>query len=219
MKPTTLWLIAISCFLCSCGGSNEATTDASDTPAPTTAETSLPSREEATPDAREAGPQSAQPASAAPKGPFKEKLTEGPVSFIVKSPNSSPNSFTVTTTGMSVRNEATTVDVQGQVVRAKLADLNQDSYPEVYIFTRTETGTEAVYAFASYRNRSYGQIYIAEAEPGASRRGNGGTYELTETRLIRKFQPPQNGQRTGDTQSVTYALRKGETSYRLEPVE
>ncbi len=122
---------------------------------------------------------------------------------------------------MSVRNEETRMDVEGAVVRAQLADLNQDSYPEVYIFTRSDSGTEEVYAFASYRNRSYGQIYMAEAENVANQRSRNGTetFELTETTLLRKFSTPQNGQRDGNPQMITYALKKGETSYRLEPVE
>lgn len=218
MKSPILWLIAISCF--GCGGSNEATSTTAQEAAPPTAEAKPASPDKGPPNSSEAPPQPLQRAAPAPKGPFKKKLTEGSVSFIVKSPNTDPNSFTVTTSGMSVRNEATTVDVEGEVVRAQLADLNQDSYPEVYIFTRTASGTEAVYAFASYRNRSYGQIYVAEAAASTSLRSpSGGTYELTETRLIQKFTPTQNGQRTGDTQTVTYALKKGETSYRLEPVE
>lgn len=173
--------------------------------------------EESLPEAPELARQSAPAA----QGPFEERLTAGPVTFIVQSPNTDPNTFTLNTEGMSVRNEKTTVEVDGQVVRAKLADLNQDSYPEVYIFTRTKEGTEAVYAFSSYRNRSYGQIYMAEAEQYAAQRGSAGpeTYELTETVLVRKFAPAQTGQRTGEVQTVEYALKKGETSFRLEPIE
>lgn len=221
MKSISLLLFALAFTAFSCGGSSEAsgeepTTDTPAEPLSTPNEGSTPA-EENTPEPTEMARQSAPPA----QGPFEETLTEGPVTFIVESPNARPNYFTLNTEGMSVRNEETRVDVNGTVVRAQLADLNQDSYPEVFIFTRSDDGTEDVYAFASYRNRSYGQIYRAEAEKYAALRGSGGgdTYELTETALLRRFTATQNGQRTGDTQTVEYALKKGETSYRLEPVE
>lgn len=212
-------VLAFTAF--SCGGSSEASSNASTTEVPAEPanmpEESNPPAEAATPEATKMAQQSAPPV----QGPFEEKLTEGPVTFIVESPNAKRNYFTLNTEGMSVRNEETKVDVNGQVVRAQLADLNQDSYPEVYIFTRGEGGIENVYAFASYRNRSYGQIYMAEAEQYATKRGyqGGDTYELTETRLIRSFSLSEEGQRTAESQTVEYALKKGETSYRLEPVE
>jgi len=222
MRSIFLLLLALSFAVCSCGGSSEASGEATTATETLTAtestsnEASAPA-EAAAPEPAEMTRQSAPPAT----GPFEEKLTEGTVSFIVESPNSSSNYFTLNTEGMSVRNEETKMDIDGAVVRAQLADLNQDSYPEVYIFTRSDSGTEEVYAFASYRNRSYGQIYMAEAENTANQRGREGveTFELTETALLQKFTASQNGQRTGDTQTVTYALKQGETSYRLEPVE
>ncbi|KGE87910.1 MAG: hypothetical protein ACE362_13770 [Phaeodactylibacter xiamenensis] len=216
MRSIFLLLLALSFAVCSCGGSSEASGEASTaTETPTATEST--SNEASAPEPAEMTRQSAPPAT----GPFEEKLTEGTVSFIVESPNSSSNYFTLNTEGMSVRNEETKMEINGAVVRAQLADLNQDSYPEVYIFTRTDDGTKEVYAFASYRNRSYGQIYMAEAENTANQRGREGveTFELTETALLRKFSTPQNGQRNGNPQMITYALKKGETSYRLEPVE
>ncbi|WP_425422511.1 hypothetical protein [Phaeodactylibacter xiamenensis] len=223
MRSIFLLLLVLTFTAYSCGGSSEASGEAStSTGTPHTATESASDAAPAPAEAAASEPaemarQSAPPAA----GPFEEKLTEGSVSFIVESPNSSSNYFTLNTEGMSVRNEETKMEVNGAVVRAQLADLNQDSYPEVYIFTRTDDGTEEVYAFASYRNRSYGQIYMAGAENAANQRGRDGveTFELTETALLRKFSTLQNGQRNGNPQMITYALKKGETSYRLEPVE
>lgn len=222
MRSISLLFLVLAFIVFSCGGSSEASGEAS-TSTDTTAETvNAPDEtpaptEETAPESAELARQSAPAATA----PFEEKLAEGPVTFIVESPNASPNYFTLNTEGMSVRNEETKVDVNGSVVRAQLADLNQDSYPEVYIFTREDNGTEEVYAFASYRNRSYGQIYLAEAENADSRRDRDGaeTFELTETALLQKFTTPESEQRNGNPQTITYALKKGETSYRLEPVE
>jgi|AntRauTorckE5430_2_1112549.scaffolds.fasta_scaffold22744_2 hypothetical protein len=222
MKSISTGLFALAVLIYSCGGSAETPGTASSTteaPAEATAPTennTQPEEENTTEDL-----ELARQSAAVTEEPFEERLTEGPVTFIVKAPNTMPNSFTLNTEGMSVRNEETTVDVEGQVVRASLADLNQDSYPEVYIITRREDGTENVYAFASYRNRSYGQIYMAEARAYTAQRGyeGGDTYELTETKLVCKFPITQDGQRTDEAQTVKYTLKKGETSYRLEPVE
>jgi ribosomal protein S18 acetylase RimI-like enzyme len=222
MRSIFLLFLALAFTAYSCGGSSEASGEATtSTDAPTAAENAPDEApapaEAAAPAPAEMARQSAPPAT----GSFEERLTAGPVTFIVESPNASSNYFTLNTEGMSVRNEETKMEVDGAVVRAQLADLNQDSYPEVYIFTRSDSGTEEVYAFASYRNRSYGQIYMAEAENAANQRGREGveTFELTETALLQKIAASQSGQRTGDTQTVTYALKQGETSYRLEPVE
>jgi hypothetical protein len=222
MRSIFLLLLVLAFIVCSCGGSSEASGEAANS-TDTITETESAS-DEASVAAETAAPEPAEMArqsTPAAAGPFEERLTAGSVTFIVESPNASSNYFTLNTEGMSVRNEETKMEVNGAVVRAQLADLNQDSYPEVYIFTRSDNGTEKVHAFASYRNRSYGQIYMAEAENAANQRDRDGveTFELMETALLRKFSTPQNEQRSGNPQTITYTLKKGETSYRLEPVE
>lgn len=226
MKTTLFWCFLLAFALYSCGESSEATSNAST--ADVSGGSKAPASEQATPktatdslETTSAPTVIARQSSAAAPTPFETKLTEGPVTFIVQSPNSTPNFFTLNTEGMTVRNEETKIEVNGRVVRAATADLNQDNYPEVYIITQTEEDIEEIYAFASYRNRSYGQIHMAKADNDASFRGNAGgsTYELQETKLIRRHTITQNGQRTGEAGTVEYVLKKGETSYRLEPVE
>ncbi|NBC06247.1 MAG: hypothetical protein GVY26_03535 [Bacteroidetes bacterium] len=157
------------------------------------------------------------------KGPFEQELSEEGIRFTITSPNSATkNTFTIQSEGLSARNPSFTKDLgPQQVFRAELADLNQDGYPEVYIFTRTTTepAQGEVYAYASYRNRSYGEVYVADeaVQNLRSKTYQGGdVFELQETALVRRFPVYENGRASTDSNTLTYKLKMGETSYRLE---
>lgn len=162
--------------------------------------------------------QMAAPASAEP---FEETLVSGSVSFRLQSPNTANgNTLTISPSGLQVRNDVQEIDVEGLVESARLADLNQDGFPEVYIFARESASQRGhVYAFTSYRNRSYGQIYVVPLQEGSERlQGYEGqdAFELTDTRLLRSFPVYKEGQATGQERVLTYQLLKGEASFRLE---
>ena len=157
------------------------------------------------------------------KAPFEQELSEGGIRFTITSPNiPTENTFAIQSEGLAGRNPSFTKDIgTQQVYRAALADLNQDGYPEVYIFTRTtqEPPQGEVYAFASYRNRSYGEVYVAD-EAVQNLRSNayqrGHVFELQETAIVRRFRVYQNGRASSYSNTLTYKLEMGETSYRLE---
>jgi len=154
---------------------------------------------------------------------FEQQLSEGGVRFTLMSPNTlEANTLTIKSEGLSKRNPSFTKDIgTQQVYRAALADLNQDSYPEVYIFTRTleEPPKGEVYVYASYRNRSFGEAYVADEsvlnQRSETYRG-GDVFELQENALIRRFPLYINGRASADTSTLTYKLKMGEASYRLE---
>jgi hypothetical protein len=213
-------LFTIAIFgLMGCGGPNsgtagkeqvteDSTAAVLDTPAPEAAAGEAPSLQR----------QMAAPASAEP---FEETLVSGSVSFRLQSPNTANgNTLTISPSGLQVRNDVQEIDVEGLVESARLADLNQDGFPEVYIFARESASQRGhVYAFTSYRNRSYGQIYVVPLQEGSERlQGYEGqdAFELTDTRLLRSFPVYKEGQATGQERVLTYQLLKGEASFRLE---
>lgn len=204
------------CFACTSGSSGSSAAKE-----PATTDTAVSSMTEA------AAPDDTIVAAApARKDRFEQRLTQGEVSFVVTSPNDSKdNTFAIKSEGLSNRNTTFTKEIgRQQVYRAELADLNQDSYPEVYIFTRTpEVPPQGeVYAYASYRNRSFGEVYIAD-EPEQLQRSaqykGGDVFELQETTLVRQFPVYTDGKASKNKNTLTYKLKMGETSYRLEAVE
>lgn len=215
---SNLSLALLLLSLHSCGGSSPSTTGTEDQQAASTAPT-----EEAAdaPKVRQGQNQEnlelARQASPLSK-PFEKVLQAGEVSFEVRSPNrGQDNQLTLTSSGFSVRDEAQQVEIEGLLADAQLADLNADGYPEVYLFTISEAeGAKAmqVYAFASYRNRSFGPIYIPALPESDSRMQGyqgGDKYRLGSEELIRTFST------TDGEESMEYELVKGETSFVLQP--
>ncbi len=176
----------------------------------------------ATPQMELAAPETAGE-TASVRAPFEQELSQAGIRFTITSPNSpTENTFTIQSEGLSSRNPSFTNKIgTQQVYRAALSDLNQDSYPEVYIFARTTTRPPQgeVYAFASYRNRSYGEVYVADEalqNLRSSAYQGGDVFELQETALVRRFPLHENGRASADSSTLTYKLKMGETSYRLE---
>ena len=129
----------------------------------------------------------------------------------------------VSPSGLEIRNDTFRMEVSGLVHDARLADLDKDGFPEVYAFARS-TGADStafVYAFSSYRNRSYGAVGVRElsSRPEMARGFNGhSTFYFEDGRLKRSFPVYEQGEPTGKKRVVTYALRQGEASFILEPV-
>ncbi|TXB61911.1 hypothetical protein [Phaeodactylibacter luteus] len=213
-----LFLTLLLLSLYSCGGSSPSTTGTEDQQAASTAPTEEAAAE---PKAQQGESQENTELfrQAAPLGkPFEKVLQAGEVSFEVRSPNrGQDNQLTLTSSGFSVRNEAQQVEVEGLLADAQLADLNADGYPEVYLFTISEVeGGKAmqVYAFASYRNRSFGPIYIPALPESDNRMQGykgGDKYRLDSEALVRTFST------TDGEESLEYELVKGETSFVLQP--
>ncbi|HKK80201.1 MAG TPA: hypothetical protein VJ933_11250, partial [Phaeodactylibacter sp.] len=200
-------------FACSGGDSSSNTAQTEDRE---------PTVDTAAPQMELAAPKTTEEVVAA-KPPFEQELSEGDIRFTITSPNApKENTLAIQSEGLSGRNPSFTKDLgTQQVYRAELADLNQDGYPEVYIFTRTTTAPPQgeVYAFASYRNRSYGEVYVADEAAQNLRSSTyqgGDVFELKETALVRRFPVYENGRASADSSTLTYKLKMGETSYRLE---
>jgi len=212
-----LWALCLLLYACDVGTSNNTTADTSEEAS--TADTVAPTAEVASTEQEVTDTMVA--ATPARTAAFEQTLREGGVSFTVSSPNQAEsNTFTIDAEGLALRNETYKEDIGGyQVYRAELSDLNQDGFPEVYIFTRNEAGQGQVHAYASYRNRSYGQVYVPEVARGDQRMAGyqgGDEFELQETALLRQFPVYEDGKPSGSSRTLTYKLTQGEASYRLE---
>ena len=156
--------------------------------------------------------------------PFEKKLDQAPLRFQLSSPNvPDENTLVITASGLETRNDTFQVAVAGRVTGAQLADLDKDGYPEVYAFARSSgsDSTAYVYAFSSYRNRSYGPVGVSElaAQKEMAEGFNGhDRFFFKDGVLMRSFPIYQAGKPTGQWRVITYSLRQGEASFILEPI-
>ncbi len=211
-------ILAFAFFLAlfSCSGSS------SSSDAESTADQEAADSVEAAGEAAERSPEA--PAPDEPQA-FEETFSEGKVQFTITSPNSTQgNTLTVAPSGLEQRNDTMSFNIQGLATDARMADLNQDGFPEVYVFVKNvgEQPSSAIYGFASYRNRSYGPINVQEP-PADMLEGYQGDDEFTleGTALKRSFPVYENmgteAERLAGQQVITYELKKGEAAFVLEP--
>jgi hypothetical protein len=212
-----LWVLCLLLYACNSSTGNNTTADNSEE-TPNTEDTVAPTAEVSSESEAADTMVAANPAR---NSAFEQKLSDGGVSFTVSSPNQAKgNTLTIAAEGLELRNETYEEEIGNyQIYRADIADLNQDGFPEVYIFARNETGKSQVYAYSSYRNRSYGQIYVPEIATEDQRMTGyqgGDQFKLQETALLREFPIYENGRASGSSRTLTYKLKMGEASYRLE---
>lgn len=156
--------------------------------------------------------------------PFEKRLEKGGLAFHLSSPNvPEENTLTASPSGFEVRNDSFQIMVEGNVTDAQLADLDKDGFPEVYAFARSigPDSTAYVYAFTSYRNRSFGLVSVSDLsnhkEMAEGFNGHGRFY-FENGLLKHSFPIYQEGKPSGKQRIVTYGLRQGEASFILEPV-
>lgn len=156
--------------------------------------------------------------------PFEETLKDGNISFTVSSPNVDINTLVIFSKGLEVRNDTFQIEIEGIVNKAEIADINQDGYPEVYVFTQQKEAEEKgnVYVFTSYRNRSYGQAFLREQPRANNLNAEAITtdkYDLENDQLVRKIGNSSEGDQVNNNQrqTIIYTLKAGEASYQLLP--
>jgi hypothetical protein len=159
--------------------------------------------------------------------PFEKTITDGGISFYVSSPNvPAPNTMVIYSTGMETRNDTFQIEVEGLVHQAEIADINNDGYPEAYVFTQQKDNKQMgkVYVFTSYRNKSFGSAYFKElpqASTLAPASVSADFFSLEAGKLVRKTAETQQGNSTQAQQEnqIIYELVRGEASYQLVPLE
>lgn len=159
---------------------------------------------------------------------FEETLNQNGISFTISSPNvPERNTMVIFSTGMETLNDTFQIEVEGMIHAAQLADINGDSYPEVYVFSKEKDNDQKgeVYIFTSYRNRSYGQAFFKEV-PRANALAPSTTttdrFKLEGGKLVREVGMTVEGnaaQAAPATSNIIYELRPGEASYQLIPLQ
>lgn len=157
---------------------------------------------------------------------FDRKLSLLGISFHVTSPNAhSGNTVTITPAGLKADNKPITRPINGVVIGAEVADLNNDQPPEIYVYVR-EPGAQArgaLVAYSANNKKSLSEIYLPplseQKETGASYNGHD-EMAVVETTFARRFPIFGNGgdssSPTGKTRQLQYKLVAGEAGWVLK---
>lgn len=149
------------------------------------------------------------------------------ITFHVTSPNSgSITEVTITPSGLEIDNSPVTVEVDGTVTGAEVADLNLDGSPEIYVYA-TSAGSGSygsLIAYGTNNRKSMSPIYLppVEENPEASPGYMGhDEFAVVESTLVQRFpiyaEGDVNAQPTGGTRQVQYKLEAGEAGWVLRP--
>lgn len=146
--------------------------------------------------------------------------------FEVTCPNEgSLNPLTIRPSGLKVGNAPIQVEADGSVTGARVADLDGDGHPELYVFT-TAAGSGshgAIVGYASNQGQSLSAIFLPPLEEtkGAVEGYQGhDRFEVIGNRLVREFSLYRAGDSnatptSGKLRRITYRLAAGEASWVL----
>lgn len=153
---------------------------------------------------------------------FDKTVSYGQVSFKVTSPNTnSGNTVTIIPEGLAKDNSPITLDIQGSVYEAEVDDLNNDSFTDIAVYTRTASkdSVGAALIFASNNGKSISQVYVPDIkeDPQNSIGWNGhDTFALAEGLFVHNFPIYEDGMPTGKTRQLQYNVVDGEASRQIK---
>ena len=157
--------------------------------------------------------------------PFDRTLSLLGIGFRVTSANSgSINEVTIAPTGLAIDNAPIVRSIDGQVVRAEVADLNADGSPEIYVHVRSAGSGSygSLVAFGVNSRKSLSEMYLPPLtdNPKASKGYMGhDDFAVVGHRLVRRFpvyrEGDTNAAPTGGMRQLHYKLTQGEASWRL----
>ncbi|WP_224789280.1 hypothetical protein [Pseudomonas fluorescens] len=164
-------------------------------------------------------------ADAAQTKPFEQTLELQGIRFHVSREQVDGQSvLRIEPKGLEIDNSAITRPLKGDIVRAEIADLNNDGSPEIYIFTRVPgRGMPGeLIAYSANNKKSLSGIYlppvsdnpkIAEGYQGED------SFAVVENALVQRFPVYDNADagagRTGKMRQVQYTLMAGEAGWVL----
>jgi hypothetical protein len=157
---------------------------------------------------------------------FDRQLELNGIGFHVTSPNvAEGNTVNVVPAGLEIDNSPFTLDADGAVTGAEVADLDADSSPEIYVYViSTDAAARgSVVAFSANKRKSISSIYLPPmAETPATAQGYQGhdEFAVVEGSLVRRF-PIYTGEGaaaspTGRTRQLQYKLVPGEAGWLLK---
>jgi len=156
---------------------------------------------------------------------FNQTLQMQGISFQVQSSGEgSLQKLTITTGGAKPPIKPIHQMVNGRVVGAKMADLNGNGTPEIYVFVQgAGSGSYGeLVAFAVINSGILSPIYLQELTGSAAQGYRGhDQFEVVEGCLVRRFpiyKPgDSNAKATGGERQICYKLFNGEASWILRP--
>lgn len=152
--------------------------------------------------------------------PFSKEAVYEQIRFTVTSPGEATgNSFTVTPSGLSARNEPFTQDITGLVTDIETGDIDGDNAPELLVKTKSGADEKGVaYVFSSNRNKSLSMVnlpdFSSDAKLAAGYQGHD-EYAFVENVFMIRFPLYADGQKTGKMRQLQYKLKPGEAMKQL----
>lgn len=147
------------------------------------------------------------------------------VTFRVQCDNAAAlNTLTLTPSGLEIDNAPLTVEVDGFVTGAEVADLNGDGSPEVYVYVSSAGSGSygSLAAWSANRSKSLSSIHLPDlAEDPVNGKGYMGHDALVvaEQYLVRSFpvyrQGDTNAAPSGGTRQLQYKLEPREATWQL----
>ena len=153
---------------------------------------------------------------------FYKNFTANKVSYEVTTIGTgSIQQLTVQPSGLKEDNDKFTMEIDGQVSKAEIADLNGDGFPELLIYT-TSAGSGSygnIIAFSPNNGKSLSTVpFFSIAENPKANSGYMGHDEFTivNNNLVQTFpiykKENNNSNPTGGTRQIIYKLKDGEAS-------
>jgi len=156
---------------------------------------------------------------------FHKTLSLQNISFDISSTGEgSIQQLTIKTNGLKGNEQTITVETDGSVINAEIADMNSDAYPEVLIYT-VSAGSGSygnVIGYSVNGGKSISSIYFPDvSENPKANKGYMGhdEFAIVETTLVQRFQTYKEGdvnaQPTGKIREIYYKLVDGEASLKF----
>jgi hypothetical protein len=165
------------------------------------------------------------PAAAPPPVPFNQTLRLQGIRFRITSANSgSLNTLKIVPSGLALDNTPIVREIDGQITRAEVADLNADGSPEIYVYIRSAGSGSygTLVAFSANRRKSLSEIFLPPVSDDAqAARGYMGhdDFAVVENTLVRRFPVYRDGDSnaapSGGVRQLQYKLHAGEASWQL----
>ncbi len=158
-----------------------------------------------------AAPELTERNAIAPPSSLPKEFSSGAVTFKLESPETERNATVLKVQGRQPNQFSKEFSVEGEVKDAFLLDLNEDGFSELYLAIASPDGQIGLKGYASYRDRSAGEIYVKDKK--IEKQASSDRIFVENGQLFRSFISP-----SGKSVKVKYQLQKGETSFVLSPV-
>lgn len=165
--------------------------------------------------------------STAAAAPYARDLSMKGLVFHLSSPNDgSENRLRIVVDGLERPGEPIERQIDGTIVDATVADLDANGFPEIYVFTQSAGSGSygGVVGYASNRNKSVTDISLPELSTKDAKGYQGhDAFAVSGRALVRRFpiyrDADANAGPTGGERRISYRLRAGEATWRLEPTK